>query len=332
MHQNKNDIALLIRKSLEGETTSEENASLEMRLHHSEANKKLYDTYKEAFELGDKYYQNTTSLDIDVDLEWKHFNEAIAGKKGKVIPVELKDNHTPWLKVAAAILLLIASSFIVYNLLFKVETIVHQTAETTKVITLPDNSTVTLNSFSMLSYTSNFNKKERNLELEGEAFFEVTRDKDKTFTIRANEATVSVLGTSFNIDASEADTEVIVATGLVELASATSNKNVKLAAGEVGVLSSEGQLTSSKNNDPNFNSWKTGIILFQNASLQDVIHSINKIHNSYISLGEGVSGECQVTVSFEKQSLESVLSVLEATLDLTFVKNGEKIIISKVGC
>lgn len=332
MAENNNHIELLISKSLLGEASIDEQAAIEKWLQQGDENKKLFADYKKAFELGEKHYENTAPLDIDVNKEWAHFNAAISSNKGKVVELTKEDSKMPLLRIAAAVLVIMVSSFLVYNFLFKVETIVRQTAETQKVILLPDSSTVTLNSNSMLSYTTDFNKESRNIELIGEAFFEVARDEEKAFTIRVNEASISVLGTSFNVDAKTSETKVVVATGLVELASIATDKKVQLSAGEVGILSEEDNLTASKNTDRNFNSWKTGIIKFENARLEEVIHSINKIHNVSINLKEGISGDCEVTVSFEKQSLKSILSVLEATLDLTYAETEGKIIITKVGC
>lgn len=68
-------------------------------------------------------------------------------------------------------------------------------------LTLPDNTKVWLNSGSSLRYPANFNKKNRNVKIEGEAFFEVEKNPAKPFIVNTGEVKVKVYGTSFNIKA-----------------------------------------------------------------------------------------------------------------------------------
>ena len=86
---------------------------------------------------------------------------------------------------------------------------------------LPDGSKVWVNSDSRLSYGSRFNQKERVLSLEGEAYFEVTPDKDRPFIVETDELAVRALGTSFNVKSyeEEKDVSTVLMTGKVEVTS-----------------------------------------------------------------------------------------------------------------
>ena len=88
-------------------------------------------------------------------------------------------------------------------------------------VVLPDGSKVWVNSDSRLSYGSRFNQKERVLSLEGEAYFEVTPDKDRPFIVETDELAVRALGTSFNVKSyeEEKDVSTVLMTGKVEVTS-----------------------------------------------------------------------------------------------------------------
>jgi ferric-dicitrate binding protein FerR (iron transport regulator) len=75
-------------------------------------------------------------------------------------------------------------------------------------LTLPDGSKVWLNSASKLTYTSDYNSKDRNIILDGEAFFDVARNENLPFIVHANGMAVQALGTKFNVKAYSDETEV----------------------------------------------------------------------------------------------------------------------------
>ena len=86
------------------------------------------------------------------------------------------------------------------------------------IITMNDGSRVYLNSSSTLSYPATFPSDKREVFLEGEAFFEVTRNENRPFVIRSGNLTTKVLGTSFNVNAFDANNiSVSVATGKVQV-------------------------------------------------------------------------------------------------------------------
>jgi len=95
---------------------------------------------------------------------------------------------------------------------------IKNTTALAKKITLPDHSSVWLASQSILEYPSEFGASKRETKLKGKAFFEVTKNKKKPFTIRSGEVLTTVLGTSFNINTIDSLVEVSVATGAVRVA------------------------------------------------------------------------------------------------------------------
>jgi ferric-dicitrate binding protein FerR (iron transport regulator) len=171
--------------------------------------------------------------------------------------------------------------------------------------------------------------------LKGEAFFEVAHDANKAFVIQVNGANVEVLGTSFNVQGYESRTaiEVTVQTGVVKFSVPELQQEVKLVAGQQGVYSKGNQqLTSAPNADLNFLSWNTRKLVFMENDLRTVVETLNKTYQAEIVLATDIPGSCVVTVTFDQQTLEAVLHVLETTLNLTYRKTGNRIEIIRAGC
>ena len=108
---------------------------------------------------------------------------------------------------------------------------------------------------------------------------------------------------------------------------------VKLSAGEKGIVSNTTEeLKSEINTDINFQAWNTQKIVFEKSDLKTVVETLNKIYQVNIVIKTEVPATCEVTVSFDHQTLESVLRVLESTLNLTYKVNGNQIEITSAGC
>ncbi len=140
-------------------------------------------------------------------------------------------------------------------------------------IDLPDGSRVQLNSGSTLTYARRFDARTRRVHLDGEAFFDVTQT-GTPFVIETFNATVAVLGTSFNVrawpDTPRAETVVAVETGLVEVAAKkTPGQAVRLAAGEAArVNAADGTPTPQVLTDPAaVLAWRDGLFVFINEPL-----------------------------------------------------------------
>ncbi|QSE98060.1 FecR family protein [Fulvivirga lutea] len=328
MSEDKNHIEILIAKVITGQSTYDERIAVEDWCKESAENQQVFDHYKKLYAI-DKGHFTVPDLAIDVDSEWELFRSKVSG--AKTIEMTPKSSAN-WLKVAAAILLIFASTFIIYKYLFSDSLIIHQTADAKQEYVLPDKSIVTLNANSSISYTSEFGSTTRAIELKGEAFFEVERNEKLPFIISAGDARVTVLGTSFNVSTTSSATEVVVSTGLVALSSQSTDKKIELGVGDAGKLSSQGELIQYKNEDTNFNSWKTGLIVFESTSLKKAIEDLNKVYKSSISISDEVTATCEVTATFDNQPLDSVLKVLTSTLDLTIEQTGQDIEITKAGC
>jgi transmembrane sensor len=332
INDNYDSVNELITKHLAGETSADEERELFVWMNQNEMNKRYYQELKKAFQLTDQHFRTAPSehLPVDIDKEWDHFTESInaAGKTRHLSTSKV------WLRVAATVLLLMATGGILYYF-SSPETVIYQTGANKESVTLPDGSHVILNRFTSVSYAPDFGDKNRTVNLEGEAFFEVQPDSGKPFIVLAESASVQVVGTSFNVNAYDSlqEVEVIVETGIVSLQSKQSHQKVELVAGQKGTYSKRNaQVDRAENDDLNFLSWNTQHIVFVESDLRSVIETLEKTYNAEITVSAEITPSCIVTVTFDQQTLESVLKVLESTLNLKYTMNGNKVEITEAGC
>jgi transmembrane sensor len=185
------------------------------------------------------------------------------------------------------------------------------TTEEKDSLQLEDGSIVWLNKNSMILYPASFTGGERKVKLEGEAFFQVAGDK-RPFSVEANNTLTTVLGTTFNINSTTEPISITVLSGKVAF-SATQNK-VFLGKGEQAE-SANGIVLKLSMTDPNSLAWKTGVLVFENKSLSEVVKTLEAYYNQTISLSPQIA-KLSLTASFHNQALEEALKVIGITLNI----------------
>jgi transmembrane sensor len=206
-----------------------------------------------------------------------------------------------------------------------------------KTVTLPDGTLVSLNANTHLTYPKRFASHTREVTIEGEAFFEVTPNKEKPFIIHAGNAQIKVLGTSFNVNAypNEKLVEVIVATGKVQVinnaAVAKQSDELILNPGDKGTLVySSNALLKTTNENPNFLAWKTHDLNFRATSLGEVISNLEKVYKVNIRLDDPQLNALLLTAHFNNYPLDFILKVIETTFQLETQKiDGQYILKAK---
>lgn len=227
-------------------------------------------------------------------------------------------------RVAAMAVLLIVGSLFAYFISQKIgNTSVLLEATTqgiqTDTIILADGTTVWLNRNSKLSYPKKFKGKTREVKLEGEAFFEVTRNPDKPFKVKTKHSIVTVLGTTFNIDTDSLQCAVSVASGKVNVQSAYSNLSVTLLPNFMATVT-HSDLLESQITNPNYLSWKTGVFLFEDTPLADVINDLNSYYPKTIFMKTD-KPDLLFTAQFNNINEADILEILQLTFNLTIQEN-----------
>lgn len=190
-------------------------------------------------------------------------------------------------------------------------------------VDLPDGSTVYLNRNSSITYPDKFDSKSRTVKLEGEAYFDIESGNTRPFTVNAGDADVTVLGTSFNVNTGNNRVEVLVTSGEVLLKNHGGEESVTLQQGDLGLLSDD-SATKSLNNDPNYLSWKTELLVFEGDSLGKVIKDLKRVHNINIETENDEIRNLRVTSVFDNQSHETIIRIICTTFNLDYYKEGDK--------
>jgi transmembrane sensor len=192
---------------------------------------------------------------------------------------------------------------------------VYRSSNAIREIWLPDSSLVVLNKNSMLITDGDYGDENREVTLEGEAFFEVKRNEQLAFEVTSYELTTTVLGTAFNINANSPDNiNVSVVHGKVRV-SATGSSAVLNKSMAINYLKGSG-LGKPLETDLNFLSWKTGIIRFDNQDLQAVVTVLSKHYGKKIMLSEKVLGSTRITIELNQKDVHEALKLIALTLDL----------------
>jgi ferric-dicitrate binding protein FerR (iron transport regulator) len=193
-------------------------------------------------------------------------------------------------------------------------------------VDLPDGSIAYLNRNSSLTYPDKFDSHSRTVKLEGEAYFDIESDKNSPFTVNAGDADITVLGTSFNVNTGNNRVEVLVTSGEVLLKSHSGKESVTLEQGDLGLLSDH-TASKSLNDDPNYLSWKTELLVFEGDSLGKVINDLKRVHNINIETANDDIRKLRVTSVFDNQSHETIIRIICTTFNLEYHKEGDKYIL-----
>lgn len=314
----------LLLRFFSGETSEEETKEIIKWIQSSD------DNYKEAKDIYSIYSackleQAKSKIDINAafnQIEGKIQKKRISLRTQSVIQL---------LQKIAVIIVLPLSIFTGYLLMNKNTPInTHYIEITSKKgmvskTVLPDSTVVWLNSGSTLKYPSAFTSSERNVELEGEAYFDVQKNEDQPFYInKGQNLSVHVLGTSFNIEA-YADDDIITTT-LVE-------GKVKVSYRDTDGTSKESHLSPSQKLVYNINNkdavtedvsvaqyiaWKDGEIIFEDTGLKNVLRLLSKHFNVDFKVKNEQLYTNAFTGKFEGERLDEILTLIKMSSNINY--------------
>ena len=243
----------------------------------------------------------------------------------------------PVLRMAAAIVLMVALSATAYFILSSRNDQMRLTAQTDMAeeygLSLPDGSVVDLNTNSKIQFSQD-KSGNRLVKLSGEAFFEVSHDPGRSFIITSGQAVVRVIGTSFSVRSDPAGThiEVFVKSGSVQFYQAGEDGNmIKLESGNMGILENN-VLRMEDNHYENYLSWKTRKLTFRQANLGEVAKALNRTYKKEILFGNDALKECLYTGTFDAQPVDSVIRVLQLTFNLDVDQHMNSYVLSGEAC
>ncbi len=234
-----------------------------------------------------------------------------------------------WLRVAAVMIVLAGVAAVFHfgsnrkpkAVMVQINTMNEQN---TLIKTLADGSVVYLAQNTVFSFPKEFENDTRNVELKGEAFFDVTPDPGKPFTIETGEAIIEVLGTAFNVKTSNSSHfELTVDRGKVKVTMKNNpGKSEFVSAGEM-VTAINSHVVKSKNTSSASHAWYTRKMQFKDESLQNILSVLNRNFNTTFVTANQEIGNRKLTVTFGGETPETMAELICQALNLkSQAKNG----------
>lgn len=237
------------------------------------------------------------------------------------------------MSIAAALLVLLVA--FVYFFTARDEAVVYKTLSTTgetQTFFLPDSSKVTLFRNTTVNYPVQFSEGDRHVTIgRGQAFFEVTPDSQRPFLVHTTQATVRVLGTSFNVALEDEALEVSVRDGRVLVYNSTDS--AYLITGQRALLRAVSKsFVSDAAVDVNKWGYATGKLVFKETALAVVIDEIEDAYPCTIRVKKEDIKKCLVTATFEGDSIDKIVDLISEGLNLTVKRDGKVFILDGEGC
>jgi transmembrane sensor len=197
---------------------------------------------------------------------------------------------------------------------------------------LPDGGRVILGPASSLVIAAAYGRETREVELHGEAYFDVVHDTTRPFVVRAGDITIHDVGTSF---AARADTtrlvRVVVTSGAVALRSAvTSDSGVRLVPGDVGTVQPDGKITSRHEGAAGEHlAWMRDSLVFRDASLREVSEELRRWYGVVLRVNDSSLADRHLTMTFAGDPLDRVMRVIGLGLGADIERHGDTVVVSR---
>ena len=199
----------------------------------------------------------------------------------------------------------------------------------TQQLTLADGTKLFLNAGSSLRYPAKFSGKNRTVELNGEAYFEVAPDANKPFIIHTGNMDVKVLGTTFNIKSYNEDDRAIVSVNSGKVQVDLAESMMRLVANEQIVLDKKsGELQKNIISTNDAKGWMTGGLSFNNTTIQNVAKELMRVYNCKIIIKDSTAMNVLVSGAIESKSLDSVLKSIYYSTGIRYRKESDTIVLS----
>lgn len=237
------------------------------------------------------------------------------------------------IQFAAVILVLLSFSYGGYEY-FKPEkqiSITVKSGEDVRKVILADGTSVWLRGGSTLKYPESFSENKRQVSLQGEAFFDVTKNAESLFSVSTDYMHVRVKGTSFDVKVDEANkkVETVLVTGKIDLLDMTWNKVLDVSPGEKVTYNQSNNEYSMEAVDSNiYTAWRLNQFVFENASLREIANKLAVKFNVNINIESSILAQRKFRcVINEDESLHDILKLLEYLAPIHSKIEGKEIFI-----
>lgn len=260
--------------------------------------------------------------------------EIIHGKQKKKLRTRQSSLRTECLKIAAVVLLTLGLNYVYQKWTRQEEAVGMQTitvpAGQRVSICLPDGSHVWLNARTTIQYPFSFKGDKRQISLDGQAYFDVVKNKQQPFIIRTDKATVEVFGTQFDVEAysDKEEFETTLMSGSVRVVSASNPLDRLTLTPDNKAYLENGRLKTAKVDDYNPYRWKEGLICFRNETFRNIMKDFEKYYGIRIEIENRQVLKYFYTGKFrQSDGVDYALRVLQKDIRFTYRRDDENHII-----
>jgi transmembrane sensor len=316
----------LIIKFFAGEISEEEIAFLKSWLEEDSENRRLFDKENElwqetAFQLKPEQFK--------VDKGWLNISSRLGLGKRKIrsVTVIRKAKFVTLMAVTCLTALLAIGSICLW--IFEKQKLTVQNSLSSAISTkegekahifLPDSTEVVLNSGSTIHYDGNFNKKERIVELSGEAYFDVSTNSQKPFIVKLGRMNVIATGTRFNIFSysNEDRIETTLEEGVVQVSILGTDPITMRSGQQVVYFMKTNKVQLSEVATDTYLSWKENKLRFNDTPFEEVLRRIGRKYNVTFEITNRDLLSLKYTATFIDESIEEVMQMLKTVSPITY--------------
>lgn len=307
----------LIIKRFKHEISAEEQASLDLWL----ANETHQAVYYEMQALWGTLVQEGITYQSNADELWQRMEVRMKKLEPKVVNITLA--RLRWIAVAASFLLILMGSFTGYigKQWYESNTVMqtYSSLNGKSKVTLPDGSEVWLNAESYLEYSTQAWSKERNVRLEGEAFFKVSENRDRPFIVKSEGVQVVVHGTVFDVEARAKSNKLNVSLLSGSVAVQSDSDSRLIEPGQMAVYTKNTGDISVEKSDVEFAAmWAKETVRFERKSIKELSRYLSKWYGVKIILDPTIPEDQAYTFTVTSEPFEEILRLMARTNPIAY--------------
>jgi ferric-dicitrate binding protein FerR (iron transport regulator) len=325
------EIYLLITRYLARQTSSDENAQLATWVSQSPENERTFEQLKAVWQRS-----QTPAAAPETAAALRNVKARLAQSAPQPVAPARRWRMARRHQFVAMLLLLVGLVGGGYAYLKPSPAVAYQTCRTMagqkQQVRLPDGSLVTLAPQSQLRYPASFSPASREVYLEGEAFFEVSKNPHRPFRVHSGTWVTQVLGTKFNVSAvrGASQTAVSLVEGKVEVFD--KQEHYLLAPGQqLRAEQATGHIYRQSFDAAKVTGWRTNKLVFRNEKLGDVAGQIERLYGVKLVFADAATAEVRLWATFENEPLPAVLAALQLAGPLSYRREGQVIYLDDVG-
>lgn len=290
--------------------------------------------FKQAFELSERIWKQSQLIefpDFDENKALANISEKIQNKKKSHRGIIMLA-----LKIAAILIVGVFIGLFINKLKKTDNSIVEITVKKGEKLTvcLPDSNKIWLNSECRLSYPADFTGINRQIEIEGEAYFEFTNNKEFPIVVKCGETLLIGNNVLYNIkkNSEEGITEINVENGFLTLTDPTwGGHKMVIDENLRGTITKDLPLFIERSENRNYLAWKTGKLIFDETPLELVAQELSKVYGENIIV-KGEVKYCELSSEFDNYKLEQILTIIKERFDIQISESGNRYVLQGNNC